>query len=107
MAVAEKKKELAQTASTLSKLQEQYTPMLRTLQEDSQNHSILKHLMTRGSINQMEAVENLKCYRLSARIADLRGKGANIETEKVPLKSIHGATYYARYWLKEHIESEV
>lgn len=96
MAVENEKRTLAQKAHALTKLQEQYTPILRTLQADSQCYVILAHLMTRGFITQMEAVDNYKCYRLSARIADLRQKGVEIETEKDPSKS----SYYARYWLK-------
>ena len=96
MATVNEKRTLAQKANALTKLQEQYTPLLRTLQEDSQCYAILAHLMTRGSITQMEAVDNYRCYRLSARIANLREKGARIETEKVKSKQ----SYYARYWLK-------
>lgn len=95
MAVKEKRT-LTRKAHALHIIQEQYTPILRTLQEGSQCHEILEHLMTRGSITPMEAVKDYNCYRLSARIADLREKGVEIETEKIPLKH----SYYAKYWLK-------
>ena len=103
MSALNEKRTLAQTANALTKLQEQYTPLLKTFQADGQCYSILIHLLTRGSITQMEAVDYYRCYRLSARIADLREKGVQIETEKVPSKQ----SYYARYWLKGAHENDL
>lgn len=41
---------------------------------------ILRHLNSFGSITAKEAMERYGCFRLSARIFDLRRKGYNIET---------------------------
>ncbi len=41
----------------------------------SQNDQILDYMFENGSITQKEAVDRFRCYRLSARIADLKKKG--------------------------------
>lgn len=92
-----KKRTLTQKANALTKIQEEYTPILRTLQEGSQCYNVLKFILTRGSITAKDAVDNFGIYRLSARIADLRGKGVPIKTELVPTKSGLSTTKYARY----------
>lgn len=67
----------------------------------SDNDMVLRFMREFGYITQKEAVRTLNCYRLSARIHDLRRRGHNIITERVPFhKGDHWSTY-ARYWLKE------
>ena len=46
----------------------------------SQEKDILGHLQRHGSISPLEALEQFGCFRLAARIADLRAKKHNIET---------------------------
>ena len=46
----------------------------------SQNKQILKHLQDGNSITPIEALEKFSCFRLAARISDLRDKGHNIKT---------------------------
>jgi len=43
---------------------------------------ILHHLKRHGSIDPIEALERYKCYRLAARIFDLRGAGHVIVTQQ-------------------------
>ena len=100
MAVEKNKRALTIKANTLSKLQQQYTPVLRKLQEGSQNYNILKHLINRGTITAAEAVHDYDCYRLSGRIKDLRDMGVDIETEMIPTKTKTGSSHYAKYHLK-------
>jgi len=50
-----------------------------------------------GSITQRDAVNDLNCYRLSARIYDLIQQGHNINSENV---TENGKTF-ARYSLKK------
>ncbi len=71
--------------------------MKRTTQCDR----ILKHLKTHKSgITQMDAVERFGCYRLSARISDLREMGYPIITESETKKNRYGVPCtYARYKL--------
>tara|TARA_R100000654_G_scaffold50921_1_gene77162 strand:+ start:768 stop:959 length:192 start_codon:yes stop_codon:yes gene_type:complete len=46
----------------------------------SQEKDILGYLQARGSISPLEALEEFGCFRLAARIADLRAKKHKIET---------------------------
>ena len=61
----------------------------------SQTDKILAHLKRCGSIEALEALERYGCFRLAARINDLRGAGFLIVTERVERK---GKTF-ARYRL--------
>ena len=47
----------------------------------SQKQLILRHLKVKGSITPIEALNLYGCFRLSARIKDLRDDGHNIQTE--------------------------
>lgn len=68
----------------------------------SQNDMILRHLKThKRGITQADAVEKFGCYRLSARISDLREMGYDIKTENETKKNRYGVTVtYARYKLE-------
>ena len=61
----------------------------------SQTERILKHLKRGSEISQKEAVELFGCYRLAARIYDLKCDGHNIITKIVR----KGTTKFAKYAL--------
>lgn len=63
---------------------------------ETQANAILKHLQDGNGITPMEALELCGCFRLSARIADLKKRGYEIITEKV---KVEGGKYVARYHL--------
>ncbi len=65
----------------------------------SQNEKILHYLQAGNSITQRVAVNRFGCYRLSARIADLKKKGYHIVTEVETNKGETG--YHARYRLED------
>lgn len=67
----------------------------------SQKQFILKHLQRFGSIEPLTALREYGCYRLGARIADLRADGYNITTERIKAKSkITGrSVQFAKYIL--------
>lgn len=66
----------------------------------SQNEKILNHLMTEGSITQAEAVEKYGCYRLPARIYDLKEQGHDIKTIRCVKKNEEGnVVQFAKYVL--------
>lgn len=68
----------------------------------SQNQMILEHLMSGKSITPMDALTKFGCFRLSARISDIRGMGYPIHTELVNDKKPDGRyERYARYMLIE------
>lgn len=62
----------------------------------SQANAILKHLQDGNGITPMDALNLCDCFRLSARIADLKKRGYDIVTEKV---KVEGGKYVARYHL--------
>lgn len=66
----------------------------------SQKQMILEYLQAHGSITPMDAINHCKrCFRLAARIADLRAEGHNIVTEDHD--SDGNPVNYAIYRLKE------
>lgn len=70
--------------------------------KQTQAEMILRYLEENGSISQKEAAAIFGCYRLSARIFDLRALGFDIRKEMATEKNRFGVnTSFARYWLKE------
>jgi hypothetical protein len=67
---------------------------MRTLQ--SQTNAILAYMKAGNGITPIEALNLCGCFRLSARIADLKKRGYAIMTEKV---KVDGGKYVARYSL--------
>lgn len=51
----------------------------------SQATDILNHLQTVGPLTAIDALNQFGCFRLAARINDLRQSGHNIKTEDVKL----------------------
>lgn len=67
----------------------------------SQEDMILEYMETHRGITQAEAIEALGCYRLGARIFDLKERGVNVETVMEDGVNRFGVkTRYARYFLK-------
>jgi hypothetical protein len=64
---------------------------------DSQNALIKGWLLNGHSITQLEALTQFGCFRLAARIADLRDKGLNVVTDMVTLEN---GKRVARYFVK-------
>jgi len=56
----------------------------------SQNDRLLNHLQTKGSINPMEAWQQLGIYRLASRAKDLKDSGHNIISERVEVPNRFG-----------------
>lgn len=72
-----------------------------------QSRRIMEYLENHESISQAEAVERFRCYRLSARIWDLRAEGNEIET--IMEESINedgNRVRYARYRLRRKVCEE-
>ena len=70
--------------------------VLESLEErdkTSQNALVLKHLFTVGAITPIEALNNYGCFRLGARIWNLRQLGVPIETQTVIKDGKHYASY--------------
>lgn len=66
----------------------------------SQNKQIIDYLLKGNSITQAKAVELFGCYRLSARIHDLREEGYSIKaTTKIAKNRYGNAVSFAEYEL--------
>ena len=64
---------------------------------DSQNALIKGWLLNGYSITQLEALNQFGCFRLAARISDLRDQSLNVVTDMVTLEN---GKRVARYFLK-------
>lgn len=62
-----------------------------------QTEAILRHLRLNGSITPLEALQQYGCFRLAARISDLKAAGHPIATEMV----VSNGKHHARYILDE------
>lgn len=51
--------------------------------EATQTRAILAHLRQHRTITALEALDQHQCFRLAARIKDLRDEGHDIHTERV------------------------
>lgn len=70
---------------------------------ESQARRILEYLQEGKSITPIDALRMFNCFRLSARIADLRGEGYTIATSIEVKEYPNGdKKRYARYWLNEN-----
>lgn len=67
---------------------------------DSQKALIKEWLLNGYSLTQLEALTQFGCFRLAARIADLRDKGLNVVTDMITLDN---GKRVARYILKSGV----
>lgn len=64
-----------------------------------QEQDVLDFIKKHGSITPLDAI-GFGCFRLSARICDLRAKGVPIKSEMIPVINRKGQTCrVARYWI--------
>lgn len=67
-----------------------------------QAERVLKYMRDFGSITQLEAIRDISCMRLGARIFDLKREGYAIKKKTETSKNRYGEdTSYARYRLVE------
>ena len=71
----------------------------------SQNAMILNFLESGGSLTPIEALEKFQCFRLAARMNDLRKKGYVIQTEI--LKDDNGKSYASYSMPKDQKQGEL
>lgn len=71
----------------------------------TQNNEILSYLQAGGKLTALDALEKMRCLRISARIKDLRNAGYDIKTERIELPS---GKNVARYFLpKKPVQLEL
>ena len=63
----------------------------------SQNKQIANYLNKGKKLTPIDALNKFGCFRLAARIADLRNEGMNIVTNTIKLEN---KKQIAQYWLK-------
>ena len=67
----------------------------------TQNEQVLEYMRKYGGITQRDAAQALGCYRLGARIWELKHAGHDIKTENVTYKNKDGRRVsFARYSLR-------
>ena len=99
--VGKRKKHAPTRQEHASTTTEKYTPVLKKCKPKSQNYRIMQYLIKHESITQKEAAIKLDCWRLPARIFELRERGAIIRTEEIPTISECASSSYARYYLED------
>ena len=68
----------------------------------TQCEKILDYMEQFGSINPLQALQDLSCFRLASRISDLKKQGYSIISERVNYKNRLGeAKHFNEYRLKE------
>lgn len=82
------------------KVRKKYTKILNTMQQDTQNYKILKHLLEHDSITTFDAFSKYGITRLSGRIYDLKELGVNIDSTIVYKKVKGNPVHYAVYTVK-------
>jgi cytochrome c-type biogenesis protein CcmH/NrfF len=69
----------------------------------TQTEMVLDYLKRNGSITQADAIREIGCYRLGARVYDLKQRGHDITRIMESTTNRYGATVsYARYALNDH-----
>jgi len=63
----------------------------------TQTDAIRSHLLSGNSLTPIDALQQFGCFRLAARIDELRKEGLDIET----IKERRNGKSYARYQLRE------
>jgi len=63
----------------------------------SQNKQIADYLNKGKKLTPIDALNKFGCFRLAARIADLRNEGMNIVTNTIKLEN---KKQIAQYWVK-------
>ena len=67
------------------------------METENQTRKILRYMQEGNTITPIEALAMFGCFRLSARIWDLRNEGEDIETERI----CRNGKWFAGYKLKD------
>lgn len=64
------------------------------MHSDSQNAAILSYLSRRKALTALQALERFGCFRLAARVYDLREQGHRIQSRVIEASGKRIAEYY-------------
>ena len=67
----------------------------------TQTEQVLQWLQSKP-LTALEALQHMGCFRLAARVEELRSAGHNIVTQNVNV----GNKSYAKYWLHKGVDDE-
>jgi len=70
----------------------------------TQDLAVLMWLKENGTINPLEALKEIGCFRLSARIHNLKKKGYQITTQRITQSGRFGKVCFAEYRLKVEVD---
>lgn len=93
------------TKGRTKELKAKYNTILNKMSIDAQKRMLLEHLLKNGSITQMEAVEEYGCYRLSARIYELRNDD-KVPITTIQVENLHNSGHHAKYLLDDYYGKE-
>lgn len=72
------------------------------MERGTQKQRILEYMRTHGFITPIEALRDIGCMRLGARIWDLRHDGYTIRSRRIDYRNEHGeAKHFTAYILEE------
>lgn len=72
---------------------------MKTQAQNTQNSLILAYLQDGNSLTPMQALQRFSCWRLAARIAELRAKDYNIHTKLIEKETAQGKKVFAQYFM--------
>ena len=64
----------------------------------NQNQTVLKHLLKKGRITSLQAIQLYGVTRLASRINDLKQAGWNIQGDMIPVINRYGQTVYVKQY---------
>jgi hypothetical protein len=68
---------------------------------EAQNKRIRQYLESGKKLTPLDALHAFNCFRLSARVNDLKHEGLNIETEMIEIMSDGKKKHVAKYSIKK------
>lgn len=73
----------------------------------TQNQRIIDYINRHGSITPLEAMQDIGCMRLAARIADLKELGYPIVSETVIVKNRYGEKCHVKKYRLEEVNESI
>lgn len=74
----------------------------------AQRDRVLEYMRQYGSITPLDAIRDIGCYRLAARINELRGLGHDIDVERLQVDTRDKkTTTIAKYRLNERAQRSI
>ena len=69
------------------------------MKSPTQNEMILVDMMMGNRISPIDALRDYGCFRLAARICELRDQGYAIQSGTVHTEGKYGPVHFSEYWI--------